>query len=137
MKKYHALLNRYSENETQTLGKLDVFCGNDHIFSCFTLELTWLNNKNYVSCIPKGKYFVKPYSSDKYPEVFQVTNVKGRDKILIHWGNYHFDILGCILVGDSTYDINDDGLLDVTNSKRTLEDLKDIVEYQQFSLVIV
>lgn len=137
MKTYHALLNRYSEGENQTLGKFDGFKGNDHIFSCFILELPWLDNKPFISCIPKGTYLVKPYSSKDYPNVYEITGVPNRDKILIHWGNYNRNTKGCQLPGDSVYDIDGDGNLDVTNSKRTLEDLKDTFNYEEFELTIV
>jgi len=136
MKTYHAILNRFSEGLKQTLGKLDVYNNNEFIFSCYTLELPDKNNASNISCIPKGKYNVKPYHSDKYPNVYQIMNVENRSHILIHQGNYHTDIKGCIIVGSETKDINGDGLLDVVNSKNTLEKLKDVLNYNEFELLI-
>ena len=137
MKTHHAILNRYSEGLKQTLGKLDVYDANQFLFSCYTLELPDKDNASNISCIPKGEYVVKPYHSAKYPNVYQIMNVENRDYILIHQGNYHTDIRGCIIVGDDTKDINGDGLLDVVNSKKTLEKLKDVLNYDEFKLLIV
>lgn len=53
-------------------------------------------------------------------ECIEIQNVPMRSNILIHVGNYTSDILGCILVGDSARDINNDGTIDVTNSKATM-----------------
>jgi len=49
--------------------------------------------------------------------------VPGRDMILIHEGNYHFNFLGCIGVGQDFADINKDGQTDITNTKATLAQL--------------
>jgi hypothetical protein len=74
---------------------------------CFTLELPWIDNKQNVSAIPEGTYHVKKYSSKKWPNVWEVTNVLDRTAILIHWGNKVStepklsDVQGCILVGES------------------------------------
>ena len=66
-----------------------------------TLELADKLNKLCISSIPTGQYVVKPYSSAKYPHVYQVMDVPGRSKILIHVGNTDDDTEGCILVGSS------------------------------------
>jgi len=50
-------------------------------------------------------------------------NVPNRSEILIHKGNYHSDILGCILIGNDLSDINKDGYLDVTSSKKAIKEL--------------
>ena len=47
----------------------------------------------------------------------------GRSLILIHIGNYYTQTNGCVLVGKAIADINDDGNMDVTNSKDTLQKL--------------
>lgn len=72
---------------------------------CTTLELPWLDNQSYISCIPEGTYHIRGHSSAKWPNVWEVTNVLGRDAILLHWGNKISkirklsDVEGCILVG--------------------------------------
>jgi len=119
-----AILNRIHHESKQTRGKLEVFDAEGKlIFSCLTLELPWKDNERKVSCIPLGNYNVVPRTSAKYKKHLHVSNVPNRDLILIHHGNYHTDILGCILVGSAFSDINKDGLLDVTNSKATMSRL--------------
>lgn len=56
-----------------------------------------------------------------------IKNVPMRSNILIHVGNYTSDILGCILVGDSVRDINNDGKYDVTNSRNTFNKLMNLL----------
>jgi hypothetical protein len=107
----------------------------DIVFQCFTLELPWKNNANYVSCIPEGRYRVKKRWSKKYKNHFHILNVPGRDYILIHEANYVFQLLGCIAVGDRRVDINGDGLKDVTNSIRTKMKLISFLP-DEFELVI-
>ncbi|MEO6901532.1 MAG: DUF5675 family protein [Bacteroidia bacterium] len=125
-------INRLSDDGKQTLGNLNVIGAS---FSCKTLELPYLDNKFQVSCIPCGTYIVKKRWSLKFGNHFHVTNVPNRSFVLIHFGNYYTDILGCILVGDAFKDINHDGLKDVTNSKVTLKKLYEIMP-NEFKLVI-
>jgi len=47
--------------------------------------------------------------------------------IEIHSGNYTRQILGCILVGDSLKYLDADDILDVTNSKHTLDKLLQVL----------
>ena len=92
-------------------------------FQCLTLELPWLGNQPYISCIPHGMYRARKHVSPSNGNVIEVLNVWDRTHIQIHSGNYTSQIRGCILVGDSIKDINNDGILDVTNSKATLHKL--------------
>jgi hypothetical protein len=102
-------------------------------FKCFTLELPDLNNQRRISCIPEGTYNLKLHNSPKFKQVYWVQDVPGRSEILIHSGNYVSQILGCILVGDNLIDINKDGLLDVTNSTKTMQQ---ILKYKANKLTI-
>ena len=124
------LITRIRQDDTtQTLGHLVVFDGVKKIFECNTLELPWKENKNRISCIPDGAYWCEKYSSPTPGRgtVFQFSNVKGRSNVQIHKGNYHTDILGCILPGAGLTDINNDGYLDVHTSGRTMEKLLEIM----------
>ena len=132
----NAEIRRIKDNGIQTLGEFKMFLGNALVFQCKTLELPWKDNQKRVSCIPKGEYRVEPYSSAKYPAVYEIKDVPGRSYILIHAGNTYLDILGCVLVGSSFTDINGDGEQDVIQSRDTLKKLKDSANYQSFNLVI-
>jgi len=96
-------------------------------FRCFTLELPDLDNKQNVSCIPKGTYLAGKHMSPSKGHCVAIKGVPMRSNILIHVGNYTSDILGCILVGDSVRDINNDGKYDVTNSRNTFNKLMDLL----------
>ena len=122
----------------QTFGDLYLYNENNGIgFSCRTLELKWDDNKQRVSCIPEGEYIVAVRYSKKYGRHLHITNVEGRELILIHWGNYagsinpssgKSDILGCVLVGERYIDIDGDGIKDITNSKNTFNKLMSFFE---------
>jgi len=117
------IINRLQYGERQTLGHLTAFDNINKIYECKTLELPWKDNLQRVSCIPANTYTVKKHNSPKFGLCFWIQNVPGRSEILIHRGNFYFDILGCVLLGDSFSDINDDGWLDVRNSTRTVNNL--------------
>lgn len=117
-------LKRIQQDNIQTLGELTVVgeSGFD-LFTCKTMELGWNDNKRRISCIPKGNYAVKRRYSEKYKQHFHILNVPNRDFILIHPANYSRQLLGCVGVGESHIDIDKDGLKDITNSKKTMERL--------------
>ncbi|HDM8140673.1 TPA: hypothetical protein P0E12_004963 [Vibrio harveyi] len=92
-----------------------------------TLELPDLNNETNVSCIPEGIYHCTWIESPSLGWCYNVADVYGRTFIRIHSGNYTSEILGCILVGDGHKDINGDQLVDVTNSKKTLEKIHNML----------
>ncbi len=92
-------------------------------FSCFTLELPWLDNKSNISCIPEGRYRAKKHKSAKLGEVIHILDVDERTWIYIHTGNFTRQIEGCILVGSSITYLDKDGIPDVSNSKTAFESL--------------
>jgi hypothetical protein len=96
---------------------------NYHGFRCCTLELPDKDNHPNISCIPAGRYQCKKIVSPSLGKCVEIENVLNRTYVRLHSGNYTSQILGCVLVGDSIKDINRDGILDVTNSKNTLNDL--------------
>jgi len=126
---------RFTNGYKATLGELYI---NDEFF-CYTLEREWLDNQRRISCIPPGKYSCEPYSSKKYPSVTEITNVPHRDKILIHAGNYYWDIKGCILLGDRYVTLaiaTEKRTGAVYNSKKTLNKFFDKVG-REFELEII
>ena len=131
-----AILTRIGHSSTQTLGELDIFDGDELIYSCKTLELEEDVNAVRDDCIPKGNYKVVPRNSAKYGDHFHVTNVPNRSLILIHAANYSRQLLGCIAVGQKHIDIDGDGLKDVTSSRATMVKLNDILK-DDFELTIL
>jgi len=121
-----ALLKRFDYSDKQTLGSLTIFNGADILFSCYTLELPDLCNAKRKSCIPRGVYKVVSRRSAKYKKHYHILDVPNRSYILIHPGNYHTQILGCVLVGKKLADINGDGYKDVTSSRKTLKKILEV-----------
>lgn len=121
--------------EKQTLGEYLIY--QDHkiagIFKC--LELPWLDNQRNISCIPEGKYKVVKRKTEKRGLHFHILDVPGRTWILLHPGNYYFDIQGCQLPGMSFTDINKDGLLDVTGSTIALNKMLELLP-EEFEITI-
>lgn len=130
-----AELIRQEFNDKQVTGLLRILNGEEVIVSFATLELAWKNNQRKVSCIPIGTYTCVARVSPKYGRHFHVTNVPNRDLILIHHGNFHTDILGCILIGKAHKDINKDGYKDVVQSKIAMNELNRIMP-EEFELII-
>ena len=133
---FKATLTRLQSDDKQTLGALALYFGTDEVFSCKTLELPWLDNAPYISCIPEGKYTVTRRESQTYGKHWHVQNVSDRTFILIHHGNFHRDTEGCICVGRDHHDIDNDGYLDVTSSKATMRALNSVVTANQFRLTV-
>ncbi len=137
----HATLRR-EQHEKVTLGTL-IFQGIGEHPPIYTSELPWLDNKNNISCIPPGKYTVVPYSSKKWPNVWQLLDVEGRTVILIHWGNFACNVMlngkmhetdteGCILIGFS----RNVKIPMVQNSMLCIKYLRNILGKNHFTLTI-
>lgn len=122
---------------TSTTGEAAVWKDGEKIFEFKTLELPWRDNERNVSCIPEGEYLVKkmyPTSKRKY-QYFWVQDVPGRDSILFHPGNYTHQIKGCILPGEEFADLDNDNIIDITNTTQTLKILTALLP-EKFKLVI-
>lgn len=125
-------LQRTLHTDKQVTGCLNV-ADPKRIFR--TLELAWKDNAPCESCIPAGRYDVVKRNSPKYGDHFHVLNVPNRSYILIHAGNFNRDTKGCILVGTGLNDINSDGYMDVTNSRRAMRELNELLP-DSFTLIV-
>lgn len=73
----------------------EIRCDGDLV--CYSIELPWLLNQRYVSCIPEGRYELRKQFHPKYSDHLLVLNVPGRDGILLHpASNALRDLKGCI-----------------------------------------
>lgn len=117
--------------DTQILGTMSVFKGVHKIYETKVLELPWKDNRRSISCIPDGDYWIDKRPAEDSPtqkiDHFIIRDVPDRTYILWHAGNYHWNIQGCQLHGQAFTDINNDGLLDVTNTKFTIAHLNSIL----------
>lgn len=130
MKVSNAILVRTKDTGEETFGHLYLFGDNGKlIFQCVVNELPWKENKRRISCIPAGFYILSFRTIGKYAfDSYHITNIDGsevseRSDILLHYGNFEYDTLGCVLAGETFYDIDKDGDLDITNSKTTMRRL--------------
>lgn len=88
-------LYRYLDTGIQTLGHLFY---NDR-YVCDTLERPWMGNQRKISCIPIGKYLVRPTISPHNGNCVEVMEVPDRSHIQIHSANKVTELEGCIAVG--------------------------------------
>ena len=132
------LLERYYYGELQTLGKLFLLNNENEIVASYdSLELPYKDNIKRISCIPKGDYTAIRHNSPKHGPSLWLQDVPNRNEILIHKGNFYFDILGCVLIGSDLRDINGDGLLDVVNSKNSVLELLKTIDKDTIEIKIV
>jgi hypothetical protein len=129
----HATLLRYFQNVNATLGVFNLQMPNAPLF--WTIERPWLNNKVGESCIPEGRYIVKPFSGMKYKDVYEVTNVEGRTAILIHTANKADQLQGCIAPGLSTGYMGN--VMAVMNSQAALNKIITLLDYEPFTLDVI
>lgn len=130
------VITRYKSNVKETLGEL-VATNGKATFTCKTLELPDFGNTPNISCIPKGKYFVtKVFWKKRLRWAYLLQNVKDRQGIFIHEGNYYYNYLGCIGLGQTTRDLNGDGFLDITDTVKTVKLFEQFMENKPFMLII-
>lgn len=122
------VINRKTYGDQQTLGVGLVLDANDiELFNFVTIELAWKENKKRISCIPAGYYKAFKHQSPKFGETIWLQNVDDRSEILIHPANFSRQLLGCIAPGENFLDIDKDGLIDVTNSKKTMDKILSLI----------
>jgi hypothetical protein len=124
------------------LGTLDVSGRRFH-----TMERPWIpdpnggkGGKKYESCVPVGVYRLRPRESPKYGKHFILSNPmldvyetpldvpRGRENstrtlVLVHVGNYWWDVIGCIAVGKGRARDGAAGWM-VTHSREGMNELR-------------
>ena len=127
----HAILQRAFSDGRATLGIIQ-FLGVAHD-PIFTLENP-KRKETLDSRIESGIFVCEPYSSKKFRDVFELMDVPGRGKILIHVGNKESDTTGCILVGLNSGMYSGD--VAVMESRSAMDLLRAIAKSQSFVLEI-
>jgi hypothetical protein len=111
-------LNRMIFTDKSTIGELWI----DSKFFCYTLEPSCRNKANEHPAIPAKRYLVNLQYSNKFGRKMPtLCDVPDRTDILIHWGNFPEDTLGCLLVGGNK------GIDFVGNSRATYDKLYPII----------
>lgn len=118
------IINRISQDETQTLGLIKLI-GSGKVEEYPTVELPWKQNTTYVSCIPTGRYKASRLIHDKFKKCLVIHDVPGRTGILMHVANHFHQLRGCIAPGMGFTDIDRDGHVDVLQSRLAINAIYD------------
>nr|BDD47663.1 hypothetical protein 12 [bacterium] len=102
-----------------------------------TIELPEKDNKRNVSRIPPGYYPARRLVHPRFGKSFVIDNVTDRDGIMIHPLNFAEQSRGCIGVGQTFKDLNQDGRQDITNSRQTIDNLYDLAVAEKLRVQIV
>jgi hypothetical protein len=133
------LISRTYESN-YTLGQMFVMNGHELVHRCKCIELPWLSNQRNVSCIPEGEYNAVREMNAVRGKVFRLLWVRDRSGILVHPGNfvagYVKDSEGCILPGNYFEDINNDGNLDIAESREAMNTLYNLMP-DRFKIIVI
>jgi len=131
------IVTRIGGNDKVTPGVLSYTKPDGFAWICKTLELPDKNNATKISCIPKGVYTCEYTFSPSFKKFsYEIKDVPKRAGIRIHSGNYTRQILGCILLGKTHTDIDKDGIIDVTESSKTIAEFEALMNKEKFTLKI-
>ena len=120
--KHIVVLRTLEDDRKATLASFFVFKDNIKIFEAVSVELPDRDNQSNISCVPDGTYNVVLEHSPRFNmDLWELKGVPNRSECKIHSANYAHQLNGCIAPGSGHTDIDGDGVLDVTNSKATLE----------------
>jgi hypothetical protein len=152
MKNNHILVIRNDEavgidgKLVQTTGEFTVLehIEGDVLFKCKSLERGWHNNKPFFSCIPpapnESKIYkwkvVSPSNNIPYNHI-HILDVPDRTAIKVHRANYYEQLHGCIAVGKDLRYINKDDILDLTDSKVTMDALMASLTSEEGTIEII
>ena len=124
------VIDRYAPEEKQTIGSFYLLQDNGTtIHRWDSLELPYLDNQKYISCIPTNTYIAIKHDSPKFGDCLWLQDVVNRSEILVHRLNFNEDTLGCIGIGRFLKDLNNDGLIDITDSGESIKELLDYLKY--------
>lgn len=135
--KKHINLWRIRETGVSTLGTLDLVepgAESNDLIPC--LEPTGLFNLPYISCIPEGEYPLRHHVSPTFGKCLIVEDVKDRENVLFHAGNFFTNTEACILPGMRFAYVNKDAQVDVQDSKAALDVIIDWVPAEGCQLIV-
>ena len=129
---------RDRENEKETTGLCIIRDETGKIWNWNTLELPDNNHDRNISRIPEGTYnCAYSYSPHFNKGTYEILNVPDRSNIRIHSANYFNELRGCIAIGKNLYDMNRDGELDLTESRKAIEEFETVLQKKPFKLKIM
>ncbi len=105
---------------------------NEVVFTSQSLERGWLNNKRNISCIPAGKYDLKLEWSPRFQtNLWEIYNVPNRRECKFHAANFTRQLNGCIALGRKRVFLDQDDLIDVSSSRKTMRKFHNAMEGHQ------
>jgi len=112
-------------------------------FSCWSLELPCRDNRQNISCIPRGEYEAGVYASLKFGRVYVLKGVPDRSGVLLHNGVWAGDVAknlrthswGCLLLGYEQGYVQ--GQRAVWQSRFALREFMEHMGYQPIKINIV
>lgn len=126
-------IKRFDKSKDCTIGAM---YDESELFA-LTLELPWLLNASFTSCIPKGEYLCKMKLSKHFQmPLWEVQDVPNRTNIEIHPANKTSELLGCVAVGhnlsilkgpDQIYESRD-AFNDLMNRTQDCQNIKLVIE---------
>lgn len=119
--------------ENSRFGTFGVLKINKVLFCC-TLEPPDLLNAQGRSSIPEQQYICVPFSGPKYKNVYEVSDVFERTKVLFHAGNVLRDTKGCIILGEKFGKLGEARA--TLNSGKTFKAFRKIIGNNEFHLTI-
>ena len=134
----HVHIYRTAGNDKLTLGSCTVYDGSIPIMSCFSLERGWLDNQSNISCVPEGVYeIVWEYSPRFQTMLWELKGVPNRSECKFHSANHWHQLNGCIALGRSITDFDNDGYVDLTSSKSTMKAFHKALHGRQTARLII
>ena len=119
---------RMEYEEKQVLGQCAITEKGKSIFEAKSLERADNKNQQNISCIPQGEYLcVLEYSNKFDCDLWEIKDVPNRSECKFHSANYWHDLNGCIALGTSYADIDNDGFRDVLNSRNTMSEFHKVL----------
>lgn len=120
-------------------GELEMLRDGEKIFSCVTLENPEIGTEaNKDLAIPAGTYSVRKFNSPKYSpklgcDVFNLFNdeVPMDRLILMHYGNFEKNTLGCILLGREVAPSAEYGRM-ITSSVDTTKEFYGLIQPEEY-----
>lgn len=129
--KHKLVLIRFDDDGIRTLGHLYLKDETGSIvWQGVSIELPYKGNQQNESAIPAGIYELEYLSNSpsfKYPH-YWVKDVPGRGAIKIHVANYVQELRGCIAPGRTHKDLNKDGIIDIFESAKALNQIVSIMK---------
>jgi hypothetical protein len=132
-------INRISSNSKRTLSECFLTHENGNVLLEFKgIELPWKNNEPGISCIPPGMYEAKAiYRASNGHYGILLFDVPDRSEIMIHTANFVNQLRGCLAPGTDFADIDKDGIMDVTNSRKVMSEIEKHIPINEMLQVLI